>query len=201
MKKINIPKVSINDFKIWISSVDRKTLIQNTTVGAVFLIFLLFLFLPLVIQNQRSAGKVRQLKNKIVQASVKIARIPEWTKQKELFGARIKLIREQFFEAKESDQLIQIISTAAAEAGVKISASRPSTKSLEVPAPFAQLYMIQSYELLVEGPYHNLGTFVNKLEQYSKNLALHDLYIVKGSKAPNIQECTVTLSAFLKRSE
>ena len=104
MKKPTLPKISVSDLKLWLSSVDRRTLIQNVTAIGAFLVFILFFLLPILIHNKKVGGEVNQLKNKITQANVKIARIPEMTKQKELFGERIKQIREQFFEAQETDR-------------------------------------------------------------------------------------------------
>ena len=206
MKKFTLPqisfqKLSIANLKLWIASIDRKTLIQNLTKGGAFLAFIIFFFIPILIQNKRLSGEVGRMKEKVRVATVKIARIPEMTKQKELFGVRIKQIREQFFEAKESDQLIEIISTVAGEAGVTISASRPASRNLELPSPFAEKYIALSYDLVMEGPYHNMGAFINKLERYPKHFAVHELETTGGEKASNVLQSTLVLTAFIKRPQ
>ena len=201
LPKISLQKLSIENLKLWIASIDRKTLIQNLTIGGAFLGFLIFFFFPILIQNKRLSGEVGRLKERVRVAAVKIARIPEMTRQKELFGVRIKQIREQFFEAKESDQLIEIISTIASEAGVKISASRPASRNLELPSPFAEKYIALSYDLVMEGPYHNMGTFINKLERYPKHFAVHELEMAGGEKTSNTLQSTLVLTAFIKRPE
>ena len=181
---------------------DRKTLIQNATIGGAFLIFLLFFFFPILIHNKKVAVEVGNLRTKVSVANVKIARIPEMTKQKQLFGERIKQIREQFFSAAEADKLIEAISTIAADSGVKINATRPSVKILEVPAPFAQTYVPISYEVVIEGSYHNLGAFVNRLEHYAKNFAVHDFQITAGNEPTSkIQQSTLVITAFIKRPQ
>ena len=72
-------------------------------------------------------------------------------------------------------------------------------KSLEFPVPFSAMYVAISYELAVEGPYHNLGTFINRLEHYSKNLSVHALEITGGEKVATTHQATLVLTAFLKR--
>lgn len=199
MKKFTFPKLSIEQLKTWIVLADQKTLIQNAIAAGSFLIFIFLFFLPILMHNKKLLSEVNALRNKINQASFKITRIPEMTRQKELFGARTKRIREQFFEVKETDKLIEIMSTLAAQTGLTISASRPASRTLELPPAFALMYLPVSYELVVEGSYHNLGTFINSLERYSKNFAVHDLQITTGEKNPNTQQCTMVLTAFMKR--
>ena len=201
MKKFDIPKISVEDIKLWIASIDRKTLIQNASVAGAFFVFILLFFFPLLIQNKRLAMEVNGLRTKVSQANVKIARIPEMTKQKKLFGERTKKIREQFFVVDEADKLIEVISTIAAEFGVKISATRPAAKLLEIPAPFSKTYVPISYEFAVEGSYHNVGAFVNSLENYAKNFAVHDLQIAAGDKTMKTQQSAMVITAFLKRPQ
>ena len=123
-QKPQIPKISElqMQLKAWLAG-DRKTLIQNGIIAAAFLGFIFFFFLPVWSHNQKTAAQVKDLKERIQSADVKIARIPEMNRQKEMYGARTKETREQFFDAKDTEKLIEIISTTAASAGVKISVS------------------------------------------------------------------------------
>ena len=181
------------------ATIDRKTLIQNAIIGSALAIFIFFFFLPLVMKNKKSIDETHMLEMMIRQAKTKIARIPEMKNQKKLYGARIDRVREQFFEAEEVDQLIQIISATAGETGVQITASRPASRELDLGAPFAQMYLAVSYELTIEGSYHHIGTFINRLERYPKNFAIHELRITSGEKMPVVPQCTLILTAFLKR--
>src|SRR3989338_3461271 len=115
MKKIEIPKVSMTDIKIWLDSVDRKTLIQNATFAGAFLAFVILFLIPTVLYNGKITSQVSTLKSNVTQTNVKIMRIPEMSKQKELFGTRTKKIRSQFFKSEEADKLFGIISNLAGE--------------------------------------------------------------------------------------
>ena len=199
MKKISVPKITINDIKFWLQSIDRKILIRNGIISGALLIFILFFFLPLCLQTKKIGANANNLKQKISQSNIKIAKIPEMTKQKEQFGARITKIREEFFEPHEADKLIEIISTAATDSGVKISASRPSNKILELPSPFDKMYIPVSYELVVEGSFHAIGKFINTFENYPKSYAVHDLQIIEGLDTESgLRQGTLTLTAFIK---
>jgi Tfp pilus assembly protein PilO len=116
-----------------------------------------------------------------------------------LYGTKTKKVREQFFDAKEADKLIEIISTTAGASGVRISASKPVSKSIQFPPPFNQRYMPISYELTAEGTYHNLGLFINGLEEYSKHFSVSNVEISGDEKSPKIHRCSLSLTAFLKR--
>src|SRR3989338_6352934 len=101
--KMTLSKLTFAEAKLWLKSIDRKTLIQNSLLGGALFVFVFFLFLPLSFQAKKLNYEVNQLKQKIDQANVKIIKIPEMIKQKELFGARIKKIRQEFFEPQEMD--------------------------------------------------------------------------------------------------
>lgn len=199
MKNAKIPSITSNNLKLWFQSINQKILIRNSTVAGAMLFFVLFIFLPLFFQTKRLSTEVKNVKQKISQANVKIAKIPEMTKQKELFGTRIKKLRGEFFEPNETDKLIEIISTAANDSGVKINASRPSAKILELQSPFDKQYIPVSYELIIEGPYHAIGKFINTFESYPKSFAVHDLQIIEQSEGTGGQrQGVLTLTAFIK---
>ena len=201
MKKIEIPKVSMTDIKIWLDSVDRKTLIQNATFVGAFLAFVILFLIPMVLYNGKITSQVSSLKSNVTQTNVKIMRIPEMSKQKELFGTRTKKIRSQFFKSEEADKLFGIISNLAGESGVKISASRPAQRLLALPEPFSRNYTTVSYELILEGGYHQVGSFVNRLEEYEKNFSVHELQITGADKNVNTQEATLVVVAFLEQAK
>ena len=192
-------QISLEALKKMFPSTDRKMLIQNAMIAAAFAIFIFLFFVPILMQNKKMMDQVNNFKWRINQANLKIARIPQLTKEKEIFGARTKQIRDQFFDVKDADQLIGIISTIAADSGVKISASRPVEKPAELPPPFSQMYMSRSYELIVVGGYHNVGSFINKLEHYSKNFSVHNIQIAGGEKNDTAHQCTLIVVAFIKR--
>lgn len=200
MKKIEVPKISLQEIKSWVTGLDRKVLVQIIIALGSFLIFILFFFTPILVYNKKVSRQADNLKAKVMRATVKISRIPEMKRQKELFGARIKTVREQFFDTNEAERLLEIISTLASETGVKISASRPVIRMLELPEPFSKMYASLSYELAVEGSYHNLGQFVNHLESYKKNLSISELQIVGAEKASGLLQGSVILTAFVQNT-
>lgn len=194
-----IPKITLNDVKFWLQSVDRKVLIRNGMIAGALLAFILFFFLPLSLQAKKLKMEVKNLRQKMTQANMKIAKIPEMMKQKELFGAKIKKLRGQFFEPHDIDKLIEIISTAASDSGVNIQASRPSPAVLVLPAPFDKTYIPVSYELVIEGSYHAIGKLINVFESYPKSFAVHHLQMTEQTELPNTQpQGILTLTAFIK---
>ena len=200
MKNISIPKITLNNVKIWLESIDRPTLIRNAVLGASLLAFAMFICLPMAIQAKKLSKEGESLRSKINLANVKISRIPEMLKQKEQYGARIKKIREEFFETQQTDKLIEIVSKAAVDSGVKISASKPSAEIIEIPPPFDKSYTPVSYDLSIQGGYHAIGKFVNFFEQYPKSFAVHNLTISHGPSDSLLREATLTLTAFIKHA-
>jgi len=146
-KKTPLAKMNRAQLMLWLSSVDKKTVIQVVIFLFVFLGFIFFFFLPMVAQNAKVGSENKKLELKIHSARGKIARMPEMKQQKEKYGDRIAEVRSQFFKSSDTDRLIEIISTTATNSGVRISASRPSKTEFELPAAFAHRYIALSYDL------------------------------------------------------
>lgn len=189
----------VSKARSYLAGVDRKVLIQNGVIVGAFLAFIVFFFFPILGRNRQAAGEVAQLKSRIHNAGVLIARLPEMKKQKDVFGARIENVRKGFFKAAEANQLIEIISTAANQSKVRISATQPGAKEVTLPDPFQQMYRVASYELTVDGGYHGLGLFTNRLEQYSKNFAVPELKMTRAKETPGVHKAVLVVHAFFER--
>lgn len=190
---------ALAQLKSWLSGFDRKELIQNGVIIGAFLIFILFFFFPFLARNRQMSQDVSQLTAQVRNAGLLIAKLPEMKKQKEIFGARMEKIRKQFFTPEEAKQLIEIISTTASQSKVRITATQPGTKEAALPEPFQQLYRISSYELTVEGSYHGLGSFINRLEQHSKNFAVPEFKMTENKEAPAVHKAVLVVDAFMER--
>ena len=193
------PAQLVEQAKAWLATVDRRTLIQNGIAAGAFLIFVFLFLFPLLARNKGAADEVNQLKSKIANARSTIGRLPEMRKQKEAFGARMEQVRKGFFKAEEAKQLIEIISKTASESRVRITASQPGGQELTIPPPFDQVYRPVTYELNVEGGYHDLGLFLYRLEHYSKNFAIRDFKMISDKNTPGTHKGVITLSAFFER--
>src|SRR3989338_7325667 len=158
MIKFKREHFNIQNIVGWLWNLDRRLLIQGGIIAFSILLFIFGFFFPILIYNRKATLQVKQLQMMIQGAKKRITHIPEMKKQKEIYGARLKQAREQFFEPQEVDQIIQVISTTASRTGVRITASRPSNKALELPVPFNQLYIAATYELTIEGSYHKIGS-------------------------------------------
>ena len=198
-KKPDLQKIILEQAKTTWGVARKNPFFQQGIIIALLAIFILFFFLPIWMHNRKASAQVKELEQRIQSSNAKIVRIPEMQKQKQKYTAELNKVREHFFEAKEIDKLIEIISTAAAEAGVRISATRPTYKTTEMPSPFDQLYLSVSYELIIEGPYHNFGSFINQLERYPKHFVVSGLEIKPSDKAQDSLQHMLHLTAFLKR--
>ena len=193
------PAKLVEQFRGWVATVDRKTLTQYGIWGGAFLVFVLLFLVPLLAKNKSAADEVNQLKSKITTARSIIGRLSEMRKQKEAFGARMERVRVGFFKAEEAKQLIEIISKTAAESKVRITASQPAGQEVVLPPPFDQVYRPLSYELTVEGGYHDFGMFLYRLEHYSKNFAIREFKMTTDKNTPGIQKGLITVTAFFER--
>ena len=182
-------------------ALDKRVLIQNGIIAAAVLIFIFLFFIPILAQNQKTIKEVNYLTLMLQGAKAKIALIPKMRKEKEELTARANEVREQFFKTEEIDQLISIISTVLVNANIKITASRPGAPSKTLPTPFDKFYTAATYELALEGSYHDLGKAINELERYPKNFTIDGLTILGSDKGGSENKENLILTAFIKTPE
>ena len=199
MAKVAKEQISIKKVREWLAKLDRRMLIQNSIFGAILLIIVFVGVVPVFITNQKMIGEVRELQSHVRDATVRISKIPAMKKEKEFLSKRAEIVRQKFFKMGEIDQLIEIISSTAQKAGIRITASRPSNLELKLEAPFDKLYTAVSYDLSIEGSYHQIGWFFNGLERYGKSFIIPNFYLKGKDARSGILQSNFVLAALIER--
>ncbi len=202
MDKIKF-KISINDFtpkKIleFITSLDRRMLVQYAILLVALVSFIFGGFLPILVKNAKTMEQVKKNQFMIQGATARIAKIPEMKKEKAYLDARIKRVRENFLKSDEQDEFIRIVSGTAQKSGVKITGSKPRPPSIKLPPPFGQTLTEISYDLTLRGGYHELAAFFNGLERYPKNFIIQSFYIKGVDSEAGEHDATMVLTAFIR---
>ncbi len=191
-------KVTPKALSDWLKTVDRKVLIQFGAIFILFLIFIVFFFMPIAAKQQKAKLGNLGLKRQIQNGNIKAAKLPKMKEDQKLYGARIEAIRTGFFSSSDEDKITEIFTTLAGKSGVRIVATRTSTEKLELPPQFSMLYRVLNYDLTVDGSYHKIGLFMNALEEYERNFAVYHLRLIKSLNTPLMLECQLVLTVFFK---
>lgn len=177
---------------------DRKLVMRRVGITLAFLVFTFGILLPLTLKVNELQRKQKELKAAVMSAEGKISRMPELKNQRTAYQKEIADIREGLFQVRELDQLLGDLSKVAIKVNVRIVASKPIESRLELPSPFNQQFLPATFELVIEGGYHEVGMFLNEIERMPKWLLIREVNMQSGRGGSGSElQCTFQVSAFV----
>ena len=179
---------------------DRKLIIQQALIVGAIVAVAVFAFCPLLVKTHLLNSRMKDLGLQIVSAQSKIKKMPDWKKQMENYRKEIDLLEKRVFKIQEIDQLVGDLSKSAADSGVRLVGSRPLNEKPQVlPDPFNKKYLFVSYELTLEGGYHELGRLLSNVEQSERLLLIRDANLQPGTgKQSEKLQCTLQVDALVQ---
>ena len=99
------------------------------------------------------------------------------------------------YKPGESSLLLGVISKMAEESKASVIASKPTEYAEKFPLPFNDQYEGNSYDFSLEGGYHDLGTFISKIESNDKLLRVQSFSIRPQEDGAEKHLADVNLSA------
>ncbi len=184
--------------KLW--ERDKKIIIQQAVIIGGLVVLICFVFFPLFLKIYSMKTKLTDLDLHIRTAQSKIKKMPVLKQQMELYSKEIELTQKRFRQIGDLDQLVGDLSKLAADSGVRLVGSRPiNDKQQLLPEPYNKKYLSASYELTLEGGYHDLGKLLNDIEESERLLLIRDLAVQpsSGKQAEKLQ-CTIQVDAFVQ---
>jgi len=167
-------------------------------VGAVaFLLIFVFLVIPAWIERPMFRQQVQSMEAQIRQVKSLDQKRLLWEENQKVFGDLIKETQSRVFTVEERGLLLGQISKMAQESRVDVLASKPTADKVVFPAPYHLKYQPSGYEFTVQGGYHDLGSFVSRLENSGKLLRVQSIQITPSDKSPERHIAQLKLWAIL----
>lgn len=198
VKKVQKPPLLKTIQKMW--QADRKLVIQYVIVGGGTITLVLAIIIPLAFKVLSMKTKLRELDVQVQSAKARAGKIPELKKLLEQYQKEIETAEKRFFNIKALDQLIGTLSKMAADAQVLMVGSRPLTdRPQQFPDPYNKKYLTASYELVLEGGYHQIGKLIASIEQGEYLLSVREIAIrpSSGRQADKLQ-CVLQVDAHVR---
>ncbi|HEY8536920.1 MAG TPA: type 4a pilus biogenesis protein PilO [Vicinamibacterales bacterium] len=117
------------------------------------------------------------LKANIAKGQATARRLPEFRQQVAELEARLTALREVLPEEKDVGDLLRGIQTLAVQSNLQIRGFKPA------PIVARQLHAEWPIRLELDGTYHNLGQFFDRIAKYSRIINIGDVQI-KAKDAP-----------------
>jgi type IV pilus assembly protein PilO len=178
MKKV---KLSLDSLAPFFEKVEKLSTLQRVLIyTGTFLVLVgavvYFLYLPKWDLKSERQAEFENLSNKLVVAKANAAKLPKLRAQMKVEEVKFAKASKALPERKEIPTLLTVISQSGSEAGLEFQLFQPGA---EVNKKF---YTEIPLSLRVEGGYHNLAEFFDRVAAIPRIVTIRDITIVPGGK-------------------
>jgi type IV pilus assembly protein PilO len=176
MKKV---KLSLDSLAPFFEKVEKLSTLQRVLVyTGTFLVLVgavvYFLYLPKWDLKSERQAEFENLSNKLVVAKANAAKLPKLRAQMKVEAVKFAKASKALPERKEIPTLLTVISQSGGEAGLEFQLFQPGAEVNK------QFYTEIPLLLRVEGGYHNLAEFFDRVAAIPRIVTIRDITIVPG---------------------
>jgi type IV pilus assembly protein PilO len=135
-------------------------------------------------------GRLEMLRNDINRGLATARKLPEFQAQVTDLQHRLDALKQIIPDQKDVAELLRRVHTLAAQSNLKIKIYNP------MPTVKKQLYAENPYKLQVEGTYHDLGLFLDRISKFPRIINVGELKISATPKQDAgttiVAECVAT---------
>jgi type IV pilus assembly protein PilO len=139
--------------------------------------FWYFSYSPMLEQEQQKTAQLETLQREIRVLEVTANKLQEFQREVQLLEAQLETLKRVLPPDKETPDLMRRVQSLAAQSSLSIKKFNPGP---EVPKDF---YKEVPYNIDVEGTYHNLGIFFDRVSRLSRLVKMANVK-VKAQTAP-----------------
>ena len=184
--------------KVFFEDEQKKLYVTVGGVAVIVVLYLTFLMLPTYNNLSETTRSVKDLTHKIGLVESREKRFDEMTCRlnalKEEQGQYVKQLPDE----KDIPSFLEGLASMAKESNVKILSVTPqpfTTKGLdeETVKYFREMPIV----ITAKSGYHQLGQFINKLEQGERFTEIQDLFVQYDGKYPRAHNVRIVLKAYV----
>ncbi|MFH1877574.1 MAG: type 4a pilus biogenesis protein PilO [Candidatus Omnitrophota bacterium] len=175
----------------------KKSLIIGIT-AVTGVLYISFLIVPKVTELARVSQKISNLNDKIDVVNTRVKRLNQLTREMKELIEENKSYSERLPVQKDISELLEGFSTVARSSKVKLLSITPSALKVDEMVPGSEkYYMEMPVRITARGGYHQLGYFVNSLEQGERLIIIKDLSLKYDPANPWAHNIVMTLTAYV----
>ena len=181
---------------------------KKAMAAAVAVILAAFFYYNTLLKAQLARIKelspqIRDMNLKISNAERELSNIAAYKKQYDTLKLKIENYKKRFPYENEIPALLEHLSKTAKDSGVKILAIKPVNPDAKTRQELQQsggLFLEMPIKIEASSGYHQLGVFINKLENSERFVKVNDFKIA-GEDNPNIHSIDLVMSTFVLLQE
>lgn len=177
-------------------SLGTQVVIFLVLAVAIYGVFYYFVYTGLQADIENKARQRKELNDEVEKGKVTAARLPEFRREVERREATLQALSRILPSSKEVDDLLRKVQQMAAESSLNVLRFKP-----EATQP-REFYAAWPISLELDGTYHNLAYFFDRLSKLSRIVNVSNLKI-NSNKSPTVSStiratCTATTFVFIE---
>ena len=187
---------------MYISAEQRKFLIIVVSVIILLILDITFILSPLINMTFDLSSQVSSVKKNIANLNQQISKVDDTKKKLALLKDDYLIYGNKFPKAEEIPRLLETLSTIAAKSEINIVAIRPQSKaSKKHKGKIAILFQEMPIQIIAQGGYHQIGSFINRLETLDRFLKVDDISLVQSGATGKMLRVTLLVSTYISKGE
>lgn len=182
---------------------DKKTqtTILMVSLGVVvFILYISYIFLPQVANDINMIGKTIGIIGDLKEARSLIAQRDELKKKAELYNEKIELYEKKLPAQQEIPSFLENLSKMARSANITIIGIMPVTLKPQKEIRY-QVYQEMPILISAKSGYHELGRFLNNLEDGGRFIKVVDINIKADTATPKKQDVELMVYTYVLPTE
>lgn len=182
---------------------DKKTqtTILMVSLGVVvFILYISYIFLPQVANDINMIGKTIGIIGDLKEARSLIAQRDELKKKAELYNEKIELYEKKLPAQQEIPSFLENLSKMARSANITIIGIMPVTLKPQKEIKY-QVYQEMPILISAKSGYHELGRFLNNLEDGGRFIKVVDINIKADTATPKKQDVELMVYTYVLPTE
>jgi Tfp pilus assembly protein PilO len=189
-----------------LKNIDFKDAKTQTTIlialfaVVVFILYISYIFLPQVTNDINIIGKTIGIMGELKEARSLIAQRDDLKKKAELYNEKIELYEKKLPAQQEIPSFLENLSKMARSANITIIGIIPVTLKLQKERR-SQVYQEMPILITAKSGYHELGRFLNNLEDGPRFIKVVDINIKADAVAPKKQDVELVVYTYVLPAE
>lgn len=185
----------------YLSTVDRRLLYKLGIVVVLYLAFFMFFFIPSIKEYRQLQAKRLENRDVTKRALKNAEQIAKLSQEKLQLDVLLKDANSMIASPKAVKSFLGDISQLATLSDVKIIEITPVETALFSEGTVAEYCTTHAFQIDMECGYHELGKFVDRIENYQNLARIISLQMLPGVKSEKIHIARMQLVIFGKMKE
>jgi type IV pilus assembly protein PilO len=156
-----------------------------------------FFLRSLIAGIQQRSPQLKQLKRRLDTANNNVASIPRYENQIKELQETLSSYNKKFSTQQQISSLLQELSDMAKDSGVRITSVKPHSAVLEAQQGAVTAYKKFPISISATCGYHQLGIFINKVENSDTFMRVADITITANSNTPASHIVNMVINTYI----